>query len=257
MSVTPPRPEPPGPLTRSVRITGLVVGSLLVATGSVAVFVTDNSFGSAALVSAGVVFLVLALLGNYMEAFEAGGVKFSFYREAVARLEEAARAEAAGDPDHALQLRLQADQLLAAAEGVANRYDLLRSREPSGWERTSRMESLLRELRGLDVDTATADTVTELFDSGWDGRRIAALALVQARPRLGNARVLRLAISEPRSAFEQYQALSAAQLAWAHLGDGDRQALVTVLDQGLASADFGPAGSDRRRLAGQILKLAE
>lgn len=243
------------PLKPGIQAVALLSGLALTLAGSVAVFTTDNSAGAAAMVTSGVVVMVLALLGNHMQAFEAGGIKLSFIREAAAQLEAAQTAEADGDATAAAQHREQAEQLLAAAEGVATKYDLVRSLEPSSWDRTSRLEGLLREARELDIETATAETVAKLFDSGIDGQRITALALVQANPSLGEGRVLRLALDDPRSAFEQYQALVATRAAWSELGSGDRQTIRRTVERLLDENALGDGGSDRRRLAKALLSL--
>ena len=105
---------------------------------------------------------------------------------------------------------------------MGSRYERLRTTEPSGWDRTSRMEDMLREVRALDTDALGASDVAAIFSTGSDGNRIVALALVEGNPRLATADVLIDAIVDTRSAFEQYHALLAAEYALDHLSADDR-----------------------------------
>src|SRR5690606_14267217 len=143
-------------------------------------------------------------VANRIRAVEAGGVRLELERQARSAREQAERARAAGEPDKAVRLERRAEGLLAAATMVGSRYEDLVSSEPAGWNRTSRMEGLLREAGARDTEILGPSDVAQIFDTGTEGSRIAALALIEADPRLATADVLVSAISESRSNFEQY-----------------------------------------------------
>ncbi|SKB07536.1 hypothetical protein [Aeromicrobium choanae] len=246
--------EAPGPvLTRSARVGGVVFGVLVLVAGGVAVFLTDNELGSTALVAAGVAICALSVFGNRLEAIEAAGIRFELERRARSVRQQAARARAAGDAEQAQQLERRAEGLLAAASLVGSRYERLRETEPAGWDRTSRMEGILRDARALDTDALSAADVARIFADGSDGDRIAALALIEADPRLASADVLADAIGDSRSTFEQYHALVATERALEHLSSTNRVRLGAAVETLLA----GPVGertSDRRTVARRILE---
>lgn len=243
----------PGPvLTRSVRIGGVVFGILVLVAGGVAVFLTDNELGSTALVAAGVAICALSVFGNRIEAVEAAGVRFELERRARSVRRQAVRARAAGDTDQAEHLERRAEGLLAAAAMVGSRYEHLQRTEPSGWDRTSRMEGVLREARALDTEVLSASDVARIFASGSDGDRMVALALVEADPRLAQTDFLVDAINAGRSSFEQYHALVATERALAHLSPADRERLGEAIER-LLAGPVGEKSSDRRTVARRIL----
>ena len=244
----------PGPvLTRSVRIGGVVLGMLVLVAGAVAVFLTDNELGSTALVAAGVAIFALSIFGNRIEAVEAAGIRFELERRARSVRQKAVRARAAGDADQAEQLERRAEGLMAAASIVGSRYEQLRQDEPSGWDRTSRMEGILREARALDTDALSAADVARIFASGSDVDRIAALALVEADPRLARADFLSDAITDSRSTFEQYHALVATERALTHIPAAGRERVREAVETLLAGT-LGDTSSDRRIVARRILE---
>ena len=78
-----------------------------------------------------------------------------------------------------------------------------------------------------------------------------ALGVIHARPELGSARIAAEGIREPRSAFEQYQALEAA-LAMRPRLDQDQIDEITAAAQALLQTDtINDPG--RKRLAEQLL----
>lgn len=135
---------------------------------------------------------------------------------------------------------------------MGERYEDLVSTEPSGWNRTSRMEGLLREARALDTDVLGPGDVASIFASGTDGSRIAALALAEADPRLATADLLIDAIRDSRSSFEHYHGLVAAEKALRHLDPQDRARLAATIEAVLAGP-LGERSSDRRTVARRIL----
>jgi hypothetical protein len=244
----------PGPaLTLPARVAGVVVGLLTLVAGGVAVFRTDNELGSTALVTAGVVIAGLGVFGNRIEAVEAAGVRLELQRQARRAREQAEQARATGEVDRAEELERHAQSLLAAASAVGSRYERLRTTEPAGWQRTSRMEGVLREARAIDTEGLAASDVAGIFSSGSDGNRIVALALVERRPALATADLLVDAIVHSRSTFEQYHALVAAESSLDHLSAEERRRVLAAVESVLAGP-LGEKSSDRRTVARRLLE---
>jgi hypothetical protein len=243
-------PEPV--LSRRGQTTGLLAGALTLLAGGVAVFQTDNEVGSAALVTAGVAIAGLAQFANRIQAFEAAGVRLEMIREAKDAQEEADKARASGEIDRAEQLERRAQSLLEAASNVGSRYEQLRATQPSGWDRTSRMESVLREARSIDTNGLTPSHVETIFDAGGEGNRVFALAVIEGSPDLGSANVLVDGILHSRSPFEQYHALKATESAIDYLSSEDRAEVRSAVESAL-EGPLGDKSSDRRTLARRIL----
>ena len=112
-----------------------------------------------------------------------------------------------------MRLREEATRLLNAAQSVASQYEAVRSASGSSLNRTVQLEALVQEARDLTGLVASPDAVEQLFRTGRDGNRILAIVMMQTDPRLASPLVLAEAIGVPRSAFEQYHALRAAE-AW-------------------------------------------
>lgn len=240
-------------LSRRSRITGVAVGALTLTAGGVAVFVTDNELGSTALVTAGVVIAGLAVFGNRIEAVEAAGVRLELERQARRVRKQAQLARVAGEVDRAEELEDRARSLLAAATAVGSRYERIREKEPSGWDRTARMEGALRTVRALDTEGLSGADVARIFATGTDGNRIVALALLESSPHLATADVLVEGIRDSRSTFEQYHALTATELALDHLSPQDRARVREAVEQVLAGP-LGERSSDRRTVARRLVQ---
>jgi len=193
---------------------GLSGASLLVA-GAVAVFTTSNGSGTAALIAAGVVLIVVALLAERLESVEAAGMKLGIRAQAAAHVKEHAAevAEGKGDLEEAERLRREAAELREIAAATGRTYERIRSHMGSGWHRTQRIEELLEDAMRTAPRTSDAEIVRELFEEGSDGSRVVSLKLMQRHPRTANIPALCAAVAEPRSAMEQWQALSAAERA--------------------------------------------
>jgi hypothetical protein len=240
-------------LAPSARIVGVALGVLALVTGAVAVFRTDNELGSAALVTAGVAIVGLAMFGNRIHAFEAAGLRLELVRQAKEASQRAEEARASGEIDRADELEVRAQRLLVAASAVGSQYEALRTTEPSGWDRTSRMEDVLRDARAIDTEGLGAPHVEGIFDTGRDGNRVFALALIERNPRLGSAHVLVEALVHSRSSFEQYHALVAAENALDDLPADDRARVREAVESVLAGR-LGEKSSDRRTIARRILQ---
>jgi len=143
-------------------VAAIVLGFLVLRVGGAAVFRTDNELGSAALVAAGVVIAGLAVFGNRIEAVEAAGIRFELERRARSARQQAQQARAAGETERAREFERRAESLLAAASLVGSRYEQLRASEPSSWDRTSKMEDVLRDARALDTNALTTADVARI-----------------------------------------------------------------------------------------------
>jgi hypothetical protein len=244
-------PEPA--LGRTARILGVGGGIVTMLAGGVAVFLTDNEVGSGALVATGAAIVGVAVFGNRLRAVEAGGVRLELERQARQVWRQAEHARAVGNVDQAEELERRAQHLLAAAGAVGSRYERLRSTEPSGWDRTSRMEGVLREARRLDASALTPADVEGIFDTGSEGNRVVALALIERSPRLASADILVDAIVNSRSTFEQYHGLLAAEGALDELSAEERSAVGEAVESVLAGP-LGERSSDRRTVARRVLE---
>lgn len=243
----------------SARAGAGLAGVLLAAAGAVAVFVTSNGAGSAALIAAGTVLIAVALFANRVESLEGGGFKLQL--NAVAdKLEEARRAEAAGDVEGAEKLRQEAEVLVAAMQPMAARYEELRRGRPSSWERTNQMSQLIEQARGMAaLGFASADAVRELFRSGGDGSRIMALGLMQGNLDAADLQCALEVVRLPRSAFEQWQALALTrELVRRGVQPEDRAAIREAIGVAQANGSLADAtDTSRQRIASEISGLLE
>jgi hypothetical protein len=194
-------------------------GVALLLCGVLAVFTSGNELGTGALVTAGVVLLVIGAVGDRVSSFKAGAFEVNLIQAAIAKESQAAEAEAAGQTERAAELRQQADALWAQATGVTTGVARLRSTMASGPERTAAMEQYMAIARRLP---GTAEDVPVLAESG---NRLAALAIMQANGAIASAPVLLAALQHPDNPFEEYHALLAALSAVqaGSLSDVDRQ----------------------------------
>jgi hypothetical protein len=92
---------------------GAAVGLATLAAGAVAVFVSNNEAGAAALVAAGTVLTGLVVLGDRLESLEYGGMKLQLL--AADKFKAAEAAELIGDPVLAETLREEAQALIDQA----------------------------------------------------------------------------------------------------------------------------------------------
>jgi hypothetical protein len=238
------------------RLAAATLGVAVLAGGAVAVYVTDNGTGSAALIAAGVVLCLVALVGEGGVIRGPGGLEVQWPLKTEELLDQADAADAAGDDETAVQLRSQATQL-ARLGPFAQRYEETR-RLPAGPDRTRRLSAILHEAAKtaylIDLDR---EGIRYLYATVEDGLRILALALIQRAPQLADSSVLRQAIDAPRSAFELWHALLAARAAATRgtLGsDADVSALRESLNRAAASSLFEP---HNRELAREIVRILD
>jgi hypothetical protein len=235
------------------RVVVAVAGAGLLTAGGVAVFATDNGTGSAALVTIGAALLLAAALWDRLESFEFAGTKWQL--RLVERLRDrAAEAETRGEPEVAAALRKEAQVLLAEAHPIAASYEQLRDSLAPGPTRTAKLEDLVADARAAARRRAHDPAeVRQLFESGTDGNRIYALALMQEDERLRDFDLSLEAIEQSRSAFEQYYALSLADLMLPRLTKDQRRELETLLTTPRGHAVHIKPGTDRWTVAQRIL----
>jgi hypothetical protein len=142
-----------------------------------------------------------------------------------------------------------------ALDSYAREYESLRTRMPTGRERTLRMTSLTAEARAIarTAPLATVD-LRNMLETGSDGERVIALAVAQDHP---SARLFDLicgAILRSRSAFEQYQALGAALEVLLLLDTDQRHRLAAVIESALSDSERDIRDdASRRQLAEALL----
>jgi hypothetical protein len=160
----------------------------------------------------------------------------------------------------ALSSRIEGIDARWELESFSVQYEALRATMPPGADRTSRMEvQLLVPHRLARTHQWTRDDIWAGWKSGEDGKRMFALGLIEANPRLADVRVLVDGIRASRSAFEQYHALVAA--AGAKLG-GEEAKAVRAAVEAEVRGDPRPdgsepgikPGSDRMTLARRLLQ---
>ncbi|MEJ3745559.1 hypothetical protein WEI85_19990 [Actinomycetes bacterium KLBMP 9797] len=180
--------------------------------GAAAVFVTQNGTGSAVLLAFGGVLLVLALLGDRIEALEFGGAQLKLRAAAAERFALAEESEQRGEDAMARQLRAEANSLLEAAAGpVAANYRAIRSSMRAGPDRTMALEAVMAQARRLAAEHSfEPEHVRRWLRGGSEEERITALGLMQAKPELRDFDAMLEVIAESRSAFEQYHAMRLA-----------------------------------------------
>lgn len=166
---------------------------------------------------------------------------------------DAERAEARtarGDVERELEQSLEAIGVPAGIlDQIARAYEGVRAEMPPGDDRTLRMGVLMAEVRSIaGILGVTEDLVARHFDAGREGDRVVALTLVEAEPLPGCLPIVLDGISNSRSAFEQFQALRAAEELLPLLDRGGRQRLGKVLDHEYRDLDGKGIREDTSRL---------
>jgi hypothetical protein len=172
---------------------------------------------------------------------------------AIVLLKEAQVAEAAGDTEAARLYRSEAAAALERAGPAAGSYRDLRRRMPSGPARTAEMETLIDRIKGMAVDFSPEE-VHSIFMQGDDGMRLVALALMEGNPRLADFEIIREAVTNSKSAFEQYHGLAAAYKMIPALTSDQRAELARAIAQQRQGNGHIAPGSDRWELSEAILQ---
>lgn len=232
----------------------LLAGLALTATGAIAVFVTSNSAGAATLVATGAAVSIVGLYANRIQSIEGAGVRVQLAEAVIGKLQAAEEAELDGQTELAQTLRNDAERLLTLANPVANEYESVRHSQAPGNERTANLERIVADARKLAPHFPDSATVEKLFDTGQEGNRLTALAIMQARPELASLRVASVSALSSVSAFEQFHALAlidemSSSAQWAD----ESEQLRGVVQRALQD-DHVRAAVDRKRLATRILR---
>lgn len=142
----------------------------------------------------------------------------------------------------------------------AQRYESIRRDMPSGSARTLELSRIVEQARGLAEKAGYSSIeISELFTDDSEGDRIVSLALIQAMPNVDFFEVVVTAISESRSAFEQYHALYAIKNMLPILQEEQNQKLVrTLRDQRRGGpGSYIVPGSDRWVVSESILRAIQ
>jgi hypothetical protein len=223
----------------------------MIATGAVATFITSNGTGAAALAGAGVALILLALLGDRLIALKVGAVEIHVAQHLTAR---AAELDASGDSEGADQLRDEAGRLLQAAYPYAREYEELRRTWRPGEERTSAFYRLVDEARKQGRrNQPSPEAVRRMFREGQEGDRVYALSLMSEFPEAADIDSIIDAISQSRSAFEQYQALEAAEQFLPRLLQEERRRLERAIRDQMGPERYIEPNTDRWPLAQRLL----
>lgn len=116
-------------------------------------------------------------------------------------------------------------------EKYAQDYERVRKVMSWGRERTVQMGTILAQVRALSQKANyKPEIIKKLFDTGADGNRIVALGLMQVfrYPQLVD--IVLDSMRDPRSAFEQYQALRIIENMVASLNENNKQQLLEILN---------------------------
>ena len=242
----------PSPFGPWFRLLLGVLGAASFGAGVSAVFLTLNGTGTGVLLAFGGSVLVLALFGDRIETLEFGGTKLKMRAAAAEKFALAEESEHQGDSITAARLRAEARALLEAAGPIAYEYRTVRGSMPAGRARTMAMERIVAQARQLAAEQPfdPAEVIRWLQD-GSDEERITALGMMQANPELRDFDSVLAAITDSRSAFEQYHALLLADKMLPALGAGDKQRLAGAI-KGVRGLRFR-RDTDRWRLSERIL----
>jgi hypothetical protein len=175
------------------QIVAAAIGAACLAVGAIATFLSSNGAGSATLIGVGLGLLVLAFLGNRLELLKLGGFEVRV-RAAEHLYGRAHDLDLRGLSDVADKFRAQADDLLL------------------GQRRTARLNETVHKAEDYSRQYhPSAADVRALFRKGEETDRTIALVLMREDPTVADFDAILDGITSSRSAFEQYQALAAAE----------------------------------------------
>ncbi len=150
--------------------------------------------------------------------------------------------------------RFDPETRTTALSAHAVHYERLRT-EPAGEDRTSRMQAIVDEIAHRQVRPPVLPEATTWFMSGRDGPRMVGLALLEGVPEPDGFECVELAITGPRSPFEQYTALIVADRMLPGLEKLARQRLASALRRARTGPDATITNEDSSRwfLSAQLL----
>ena len=146
-----------------------------------------------------------------------------------------------------------------ALEQCATEYETLRRTLDSGDERTQKMSAVVARVRSLAGQAnQSVDEVKQMFNSGSDGKRIVALGVMRRMLEPAALDIVLSAIGQPRSPFEQYHALRAAEEMTPALDADQKRQLKAVLDdQRRPDKWLTPVNWDRWTISNRILNAIQ
>ncbi len=175
-----------------------------------------------------------------------------------------------GDRQNFQTLLHQTEKVLASREtetdarkklaSLVREYERIRTYNASGKDRTVQMGAIVSQVRSLYYNlNYKPEEIEKLFRSGGDGNRIAALALAKVKPDAALFGIFLDALTGSKSAFEQYQALSAIEQVFLQLTDDQKAELKSALvaQMGEGPGKFINMGTDRGAIAGRLMKKIE
>jgi hypothetical protein len=174
---------------------------------------------------------------------------------ALSLIEAAKDAERSGDDQSAREFREQARELLDQTSDLSLANEQARPVTPAGPPPTSTLDDLAGQARRLAADLPRLDPqdLRAMVHGGSDGQRATALGLMRGRPEFADVDAVVELIREPRSPYEQHQALLLARDILAGLTVAGRERITEVIEAERPRLD---RGSDRYRLADEILTRA-
>ena len=139
----------------------------------------------------------------------------------------------------------------------AKEYIQVRRDMSSGSGRTIRITALVSRMMALAKQCQfKPEEISELFEKEKEGYRIAAIAMARASMDARNFDVIAKGISQSRSAFEQYQALRAAEEMLPNLNAEQRSQLKQLLiheRSGAAGTRINKEDISRWEISGRLL----
>lgn len=227
-----------------------ILGMAILASGVVAVFLTENGTGSAALITLGALAIGVAVFSDRIETIEFGGARLTLRVLARQRFELAVKREQEGDIATASRLRRQAHGF----ERLANTYGRIRRSTPSGPSRTEILDGIVSQASQLARSTEfePAD-VWSWFDQGDEQARVIVLGLMQGDERLRDLFCALEAIENPQSRFEGFHALVVAERMLGGLNKFEAAWLREAIREAQRSKHFRQDG-ESMRISEEILR---
>jgi hypothetical protein len=236
-----------------LRLAAALVGLLLLASGVVAVFVTETEAGSASLLGLGGLVLGVAIFSDRIESIEFAGAKLGLRDIAREQFALAATRESQGDHEAAAALRRQA----LALQRLAGTYAQIRRSMPGSEERTEFLDEVMGQASELAASTELDPSeIWRWFDEGADDGRIIALGLMEGDERLCDFFCALDAIEHPHSPFEQYYGFRVAHKMLPGLNDLERGWLAAAVSQARESKGFA-TDKPRMGVSGQIMQALD
>jgi hypothetical protein len=155
-----------------------------------------------------------------------------------------------------LTLAPEAQQAREELQEYAKEYEAVRQKSDPGARRTLSMTKIIAQSMGIAKRAGYGSIeVSDIFASDSEGDRIIALAIIQALPNADFFNLVLESIYKSRSAFEQYQALCAAEKILPLLDDEQKSKLAEVLEDQRSGAKgkYITQGSDRWALSERLL----